>query len=151
MTQIMILLSAASIFAWVLTKFQVPQGLAEAMVSISDSKIVILLMMNIIMLLAGMFIDSASFTIILAPLFLPIAINYGIDPVHLGVIMILNGAIGMFTPPFGLNLFVASGVSKVPVAGVIRGVMPFLFLSLITLLLVVYIEEISLFLPNLFK
>lgn len=149
--QIMILLSAASIFAWVLTKFQVPQALAEVMVSISDSKIVILIMMNIIMLLAGMFIDSASFTIILAPLFLPIAQNYGIDPVHLGVIMILNGAIGMFSPPFGLNLFVASGISKTPVAGVIRGVMPFLLLSLLTLLLVIYIEEISLFLPNLFK
>lgn len=149
--QIMVLLSAASIFAWVLTKFQVPQILAESMISISDSKIMILLMMNVIMLLAGMFIDSASFTIILAPLFLPIATNYGIDPVHLGVIMILNGALGMFTPPFGLNLFVASGVSKVPVAGIIRGVIPFILLSLVTLFLVIYIEEISLFLPNLFK
>lgn len=149
--QIMILLSAASIFAWVLTKFQVPQNLAQLMVSISDSKLAILLMMNIIMLIAGMFIDSASFTIILAPLFLPIATSFGIDPVHLGIIMILNGAIGMFTPPFGLNLFVASGVSKQPVAKIIPGVMPFILLSLITLALITYIEQISLFLPNIMR
>ncbi|WNS73693.1 TRAP transporter large permease [Bacillus sp. DTU_2020_1000418_1_SI_GHA_SEK_038] len=149
--QIMILLASASIFAWLLTRFQVPQGLAELMVSISDSKIAILLMMNLIMLIAGMFIDSASFTIILAPLFLPIALHFGIDPVHLGVIMILNGAIGMFTPPFGLNLFVASGISKVPVARIISGVIPFIILSLITLLLVTYIEQITMFLPNFLK
>lgn len=109
------------------------------------------MMMNIIMLIAGMFIDSASFTIILAPLFLPIALHFGIDPVHLGVIMILNGAIGMFTPPFGLNLFVASGISKVPVARIISGVIPFIVLSLLTLLLVTYIEEITMFLPTILK
>lgn len=149
--QIMILLASASTFAWLLTRFQVPQGLAELMVSISDSKIAILLMMNLIMLIAGMFIDSASFTIILAPLFLPIALHFGIDPVHLGVIMILNGAIGMFTPPFGLNLFVTSGISKVPVSRIISGIIPFILLSLITLLLVTYVEQITMFLPTILK
>ncbi|RXT06937.1 TRAP transporter large permease [Ammoniphilus sp. CFH 90114] len=149
--QIMILLAAASVFAWVLTRYQVPQELAVVMVSISESKIAILLMMNLIMLIAGMFIDSASFTIILAPLFLPIAATFGIDPVHLGIIMILNGAIGMFTPPFGLNLFVAAGIAKIPVTKVMYGVAPFILLALIVLLLVTYIEGISLFLPEMMK
>ncbi|RST61228.1 TRAP transporter large permease subunit [Siminovitchia terrae] len=103
------------------------------------------------MLLAGMFIDSASFTIILAPLFLPIATMYGVDPVHLGIIMILNGAIGMYTPPFGINLFVASSVSKVPVSKIIPVVVPFIFISLITLVVITYVEQISLFLPSILK
>lgn len=149
--QIMILLAAASVFAWILTRYQVPQDLAQLMMSIYDSKIAILLMMNVIMLLAGMFIDSASFTIILAPLFLPIAMQYGIDPIHLGIIMILNGAIGMYTPPFGLNLFVASSISKTPVSKIIPGVIPFILLSLIVLFGVTYFEQISIWLPNLFK
>ncbi|SCX76430.1 TRAP transporter large permease [Alkaliphilus peptidifermentans] len=149
--QVMVLLAAASVFAWLLTRQQVPQALAETLISISNSKIAILLMMNIILLIVGMFIDPASSTMILAPLFLPLALAFSIDPVHLGIIMVVNGAIGMFTPPFGLNLFVASGVSKLPISRIVSGVIPFIILSLITLMLVTFVPQISLWLPNILR
>jgi C4-dicarboxylate transporter, DctM subunit len=149
--QVMILLAAASIFAWVLTRQQVPQALAAGLIGISSSKIAILLMINIILLIAGMFIDPASSTMILAPLFLPLALQVGIDPVHLGIVMVVNGALGMFTPPFGLNLFVASSVSGLPVSKIVKGVIPFLLISLITLMLITYVESISLWLPRMLK
>lgn len=144
--QVMILISAASIFAWVLTSQQVPQDLAQMLMSVSDSKIVILLLINIMLLIVGMFIDPASSTTILAPLLFPLTKTFGIDPVHLGIIMVVNGAIGMFTPPFGLNLFVAAGVSKEPIGKIMKGIIPFVIISIIVLLIVTYIPEISLML-----
>lgn len=149
--QIMVLLAAASIFSWILTREQVPQALANTLVSITNSRILILLMINIILLIAGMFIDAASIQTILSPLFLPVALNYGIDPVHLGIIMVVNGAIGMATPPFGLNLFVATGLSKKPLSTIIKGVMPFIILSLITMAIITYVPQITLFLVNSMK
>ncbi len=146
--QVMILLSAAAIFSWVLTRQQVPQALAQTLMDISSSKITILLMMNAILIIVGMFVDPASSTIILAPLFLPIALSYGIDPIHLGIIMVVNGAIGMFTPPFGLNLFVATRVSDLSISRIIKGVTPFVALSIITLLIITFVPEISLWIPN---
>ena len=149
--QIMVLLAAASIFSWILTREQVPQALANTLVSITNSRILILLMINIILLIAGMFIDAASIQTILSPLFLPVALNYGIDPVHLGIIMVVNGAIGMATPPFGLNLFVATGLSKKPLSTIIKGVMPFIILSLIAMAIITYVPQITLFLVNSMK
>lgn len=149
--QIMVLLAAASVFSWILTREQVPQALANTFVGITNSKIVILLMFNIVMLIAGMFIDAASFQTILSPLFLPIALNYGIDPVHLGIIMVVTGAIGMATPPFGLNLFVATSLSKKPLSTIIKGVLPFIILFLIALVITTYVPQITLFLVNSMK
>lgn len=148
----MILISAASVFAWVLTSQQVPQSLAASLMKISESKIVILLIVNVILLITGMFIDGASSTTILAPLLFPLTQQFGIDPIHLGIIMVVNGAIGMFTPPFGLNLFVATGIDDdITINDIIRGAVPFIVLSLIALLLITFIPQISLFLPNLSK
>lgn len=149
--QIMVLLAAASVFSWILTREQVPQALAQSLMSITNSKIAILLMMNIILLIAGMFIDAASIQTILSPLFLPVALNYGIDPVHLGIIMVVNGAIGMATPPFGLNIFVATSISEKPIGTIIKGVIPFIILSLITMAIVTYIPEVTMFLVNAMK
>lgn len=149
--QVMILLAAASIFSWILTRQQIPQALAEGLIAITNSKVTILFMMNIILLVAGMFIDPASSTTILAPLFFPLAISYGIDPVHLGIIMVVNGAIGMFTPPFGLNLFVATGVAKEPVSKIMSGIVPFVVLSLITMGIVTYVPQVTMFLVNAMK
>ncbi|MCK9444295.1 MAG: TRAP transporter large permease [Tissierellaceae bacterium] len=149
--QVMVLLASASIFSWILTRQQIPQALAESLILITNSKVTILLMMNLILLIAGMFIDPASSTTILAPLFLPLAINYGIDPIHLGIIMVVNGAIGMFTPPFGLNLFVATGVSKEPISKIISGSMPFVFVALVTMALVTFVPQITLYLVNAMK
>ena len=109
----------------------------------------ILLLMNIVLLIAGMFLDAGSIQTIMAPLFLPVALQYGINPVHLGIIMVVNGAIGMFTPPFGLNLFVAAGITKIPLAELSRKVWVWIILSLIALLLITYIPPISMFMPGL--
>lgn len=149
--QVMILLAAASVFSWLLTRQQVPQAMTEALMAISNSKFAILLMINVLLLITGMFIDPASSTTILAPLLLPLALSYGIDPVHLGIIMVVNGAIGMYTPPFGLNLFVATGISTVSISRIIQGVIPFIILSLITMALVTYLPIISLWLPQMMK
>ncbi|WMM24873.1 TRAP transporter large permease [Tissierella sp. MB52-C2] len=149
--QVMILLASASIFSWILTRQQIPQALAEGLITITNSKITILLMMNIILLIAGMFIDPASSTTILAPLFLPLAINYGIDPIHLGIIMVVNGAIGMFTPPFGLNMFVATGISKEPISKIISGIIPFVILALLIMAIVTYVPQVTMFLVGAMK
>lgn len=146
--QVMIVLASASVFAWILTSQGITAAIASAMVSISENPYMILLMINIIVLLAGMFIDGASITLILAPLFLPIAKKVGIDIVHLGIVIVVNSAIGMFTPPFGLNLFVATGVTKQSLTQVTRGIMPFIVICIVALLLITYIPEISLWLPR---
>lgn len=146
--QVMILLAAASVFAWILTSEGVTTSLANAVLSISTKQWVILMMMNIILLFAGMFIDGASIVTILGPLFLPIAIASGIDIIHLGIVMTVNAAIGMFTPPFGLNLFVTSSITKLPILKVAKGAMPFIVISIIALLIITYFPEISLWLPR---
>lgn len=146
--QVMILLAAASVFAWILTSEGITVAIADAVLSISDSKFMILLLMNIVLLIAGMFLDGASITTILGPLFLPIATQAGVDIIHLGIIMVVNAAIGMFTPPFGLNLFVASSITKEPMLKVAKGAIPFIIMSLIALLVITYVPEISLWLPR---
>lgn len=146
--QVMIVLSAASVFAWILTAEGITAAIANAMISISNNTYVILLMINIIVLIAGMFIDGASIITILAPLFYPIAMKAKIDPVHLGIVLTVNSAIGMFTPPFGLNLFVATGVTGDPLSKVTKGIWPFIWVSLITLAIITYFPDISLWLPR---
>ena len=146
--QVMILLAAASVFAFILTSEGITVAIADAVLGVSSKKAVILLMMNIILLIGGMFMDGASLTTILGPLFLPIAQSAGIDIVHLGIVMVVNAAIGMFTPPFGLNLFVAASITKQPMLKVAKGAMPFILMSLIALLIITYVPEISLWLPH---
>lgn len=147
--QVMILLASASIFGYILTVGQVPQGLTNFIIGQDLSKIQFLLMINVILVLAGMFIDGSSAIIIIAPLVYPIAMSLGVNPIHLGVIMVANAAIGMFTPPFGLNLFVAQATTCVPMMKIIRGVIPFVIISLVALAIITYIPEISMFLPRL--
>jgi C4-dicarboxylate transporter, DctM subunit len=149
--QIMILIGAASAFSWILTMEQVPQVLSTTLLSLSDSAVVILLAMNVILLLAGMFIDPTSTTMIFAPIFLPICLSLGMSPVHLGVIIVVNCAIGMFTPPFGFNLFVASGISKLSIDKLAPSVMPFIGISIVVVLLVTFVPQLSLWLPGFLK
>ncbi|MCF6460725.1 TRAP transporter large permease [Clostridium sp. Cult3] len=149
--QVMILLAAASVFSWILTRQQAPQALAQALVGAGRSKVTILLLINLILLIVGMFIDPASASMILSPLFMPLAVQYGIDPIHLGIIIVVNGAIGMYTPPFGLNLFVAKGITDRTLYDIMKGAMPFIIISLITLMLITFIPQISLWLPGLMK
>lgn len=148
--QVMVLLAAASVFAWILASEGITLAIADAVLSVSSNQLVILFLMNIILLVAGMFIDGASFITILGPLFFPIAVNAGVDVIHLGIIMTVNAAIGMFTPPFGLNLFVASSITKQPIFKVAKGAIPFILLSFVILFIVTYFPDISLWLPRQF-
>lgn len=146
--QIMMLIAAAAVLSWVLTIGQVQHLVTELLGGSQSSPFVILLLMNLMLIVAGMFMDAAPFILLLAPLFLPVATGIGVDPVHLGIIMTINGALGMFTPPFGLNLFVGMGVFKRPFGEVARAVVPFIVLSIIAILLVTYIPQIAMWLPN---
>lgn len=147
--QVMVMLATASIFSWVLTVGQVPQTVANMIAAANFSPFMFLLMVNVLFLIAGMFIDGSSATIILAPLLYPVAESLGIDLVHFGVMMVANIAIGMFSPPFGLNLFVAQPVTGAKMKDIIVGVFPFLLISLVALILITYIPQITMFIPNL--
>jgi C4-dicarboxylate transporter DctM subunit len=147
---LLFILSCAMTFIWLLTAEQIPQHLAEIVIRHFDSPWMFLLMVNILFLILGCFVDDVSAMLILAPLFLATLNQYGIDLVHFGIIMVLNIQIGMLTPPFGLNLFVAAGITKRPLVQVSCGVIPFLGIMLICLALVTYIPWISLVLPKIF-
>lgn len=146
--QVMVLLAGASVFGWLLTVGQIPQDLTKMVIESNSSPVMFLLGINVILILAGMFIDGSSAIVILAPLVYPIAMQLGIDPVHLGVIMVANAAIGMFTPPFGLNLFVATSTTGLPILNIMKAVMPFVAISILVLGLITYLPDISLLLPR---
>ncbi len=148
-SQVMIMLSTASIFSWILTVGQVPQAVARLIAATDFSPNMFLLVVNILFLIAGMFIDGSSATIILAPLLYPVAQTLGINLVHFGVIMVANVAIGMFSPPFGLNLFVAQPITGNSMKTIMKGVIPFIVISLAALALITYIPGISLLIPRL--
>ena len=147
--QVMILLAAASAFGYVLTIGQVPQMLSALIVNADLSRVGFLLMVNLLMILEGMFIDGSSAIIITAPLLYNAALDLGIDPVHFGVIMVANAAIGMFTPPFGLNLFVAQPVTGNNIKDIMKGVLPFVAIAIFALMLITYIEPVSMIFPRL--
>lgn len=146
--QVMIILSAAAVLAWYLTSTGIAVAITNAILSLSSDPIHLFLLINVAVLIAGMFLDAASIMVILGPLFYKVGTQVGIDPVHLGVVLTVNGAIGMFTPPFGLNLFVASSLGGVNYEQAVRGVLPFIGLAIIGLAIVTYMPEISMWLPR---
>jgi C4-dicarboxylate transporter DctM subunit len=148
-TMLMFIVANAYLFAFVLTTEQIPQEISTTALALDLSPWAFLLLVNAILLLGGSLMDPTSVVLILAPIIFPLAIGLGIDPVHLGVIMVVNMEIGMVTPPIGLNLFVASSVAKLPVADVVKASLPWLLLLLAFLVLITYVPAISLFLPNL--
>jgi C4-dicarboxylate transporter DctM subunit len=145
---LLFILSCAMTFIWLLTSQQIPHHLAEIIIRYIDSPVMFLLAVNILFLILGCFMDDVSVMLVLAPLFYDTLNRYGIDLVHFGVVMILNIQLGMLTPPFGLNLFVASGITKKPLTKVARGVLPLLAVMLLCLFVVTYVPYISLFLPD---
>ena len=146
---IMFIIANAMIFAYFLTTQQMPQDLANWIVGLNLNMYLFLIFLNLLLLLAGNFMEPSSLIMILAPLIFPIAVQLGIDPIHLGVIITVNMEIGMLTPPVGLNLFVASGISGLTLQDTIRASMPWFFALLVGLILITYIPAISLFIPNL--
>ncbi|MEY4725256.1 MAG: hypothetical protein RL043_1405, partial [Pseudomonadota bacterium] len=146
---LMFIIANAMLFAHVLTTERIPQIIAEQIVAIGMEPWQFLIVVNIILLIAGNFMEPTAIILILAPIFFPIATQLGIDPIHLGIIMVVNMEIGMITPPVGLNLFVTSGITGMPLMAVVRAAMPWLSILLVFLVIVTYIPSISTFLPDL--
>lgn len=148
-SSIMLIVSSASVFSWILTRERVPQMLTEWMLDTIDSKFVFLIVVNIFLLFVGMFIEGNASMIILVPLLAPIAAQYGINEIQFAMIYIFNNAIGALSPPMGTLMFVTCSISKCPTAAFIREAIPFYILLVIDLLLITYFEPFTTFLVNL--
>ncbi|MBO9413532.1 MULTISPECIES: TRAP transporter large permease [unclassified Ruegeria] len=146
---IMMIVGAASVFAWILTANQVAAHFAEFVLSFTESKAVVLLLIMAVVLVVGLFMETIAAISILVPVLMPVAAQFGIDPVHLGIIVILNLMLGLLTPPVGMVLFVLSRVSKVPFEQCVRATLPFLVPLLAVLLLLTFVPSLVLWLPNL--
>ncbi|MCL5777072.1 TRAP transporter large permease [Limibaculum sp. FT325] len=146
---LMFIIANALILKHVLTDEQIPQQIAEAMLSAGFGPIMFLVMVNVILLIGGQFMEPSGLLVIVAPLVFPIAMQLGIDPIHLGIIMVVNMEIGMITPPVGLNLFVTSGVAGMPVFDVVKAALPWVSILFVFLIIVTYVPAISTFLPTL--
>ncbi len=148
---IVFIIAAANLFGWILTYDQLPKALANAVLNISTNPYMILFLINIVLFIAGMFLNASAAITILAPMFLPMVTAAGIDPVFFGVVMVVNLAIGLITPPVGLDLFIVQGIAEIPFGSLIKSIIPFIGLLVIDLLLITYLPAMSMWLPNLFK
>ncbi|UUD62742.1 TRAP transporter large permease [Pseudomonas seleniipraecipitans] len=146
---LLLLIGLANLFGWILTSQQIPQMVAAGILSISDNPLVVILILNLILLFVGAFMETIAALIILFPALLGVATGVGMDPVHFAVMAVLNLMIGLTTPPVGVCLFVVAGIGNLQMLSVARAIVPFLVCNLIVLMLVAYIPAFSLWLPNL--
>ena len=147
---VMLLIGASMSMSWVMSYENIPQDLSNALLGLSDNPIVILLIINLLLLLVGIFMDMTPAILIFTPIFLPIITKLGMDPVHFGIVMVLNLCIGLCTPPVGSVLFVGVGIAKTTIEKVVRPLMPLFVAMILALALVTYIPELSLWLPRVF-
>ncbi|MEA5085429.1 MAG: TRAP transporter large permease [Lachnospiraceae bacterium] len=145
---VMMIIASASGFGWILTSERIPDVIATAMISLSNSRVIILLLINIMLLIVGCLMETTAAIIILTPIFLPIVTQLGVNPVHFGLIMVVNLAIGMSTPPLGVNLFVACGIAKISIEQITKAVIWLLIANIIALFMITYIEPISMAIPR---
>jgi C4-dicarboxylate transporter DctM subunit len=148
---ILSIVAVTQLFSWIMTREGLPQQIALLSSNISDNPQVFMLLITVVLLIVGMFLDPVPAVLIFAPILTPSAIAMGIDPIHFGVVMVATFCIGLVTPPVGMTLFVASNISKRPVLVVGKKAMPFIFAMLVAILLIIFIPQISLFLPSLGK
>jgi C4-dicarboxylate transporter DctM subunit len=144
----MIIIGLSISFAYIMTLEQIPASIADFITNLSTNPFVILLVINLLLLIVGMFIDTISALVVLTPILLPIVTAVGVDPIHFGVILVANLAIGFITPPLGVNLFVASSVSGVKIEKISMAILPFLFSMIISLLVITYVPALSIWLPE---
>ncbi len=147
---LMFIIANALILKHVLTDEQVPQHITEALLGAGFGPVTFLIAVNVILLIGGQFMEPSGLIVIVAPLVFPIAMELGIDPIHLGIMMVVNMEIGMITPPVGLNLFVTSSVAEMPMADVVKAALPWLGILFIFLIVITYVPIVSTFLPTLF-
>ena len=146
--QILVIVATAALFSWILTISGIPQTLTAWLGSLQLSSWAFLMAINLLLLIVGCFLDPTSAILVLTPLLIPLVKAVGIDPIHFGIVMTANLAIGMFTPPFGLNIFVARTVIGVPLETIYRGVLPFAFVQIAALLIITYWPDLSLILTR---
>lgn len=145
---ILLVMASAQLYSWALTSGGVPQAIAGALVDVSQNPIVILLLINVLLLFVGMFIEANAAIIILIPILFPVAMELGIDPLHLGVVIVVNMGLGLVTPPVGLNLMLASEIAEIDMFEGAKGVLPFLLSGLLVLMLLTFIPALSTWLPG---
>lgn len=147
---VMLLIAASMCMSWALSYENIPQDISSGLLSLSDNKIVILLIINLLLLFVGVFMDMTPAVLIFTPIFLPVVTKLGLDPVHFGIIMVLNLCIGLCTPPVGSVLFVGVGIAKTTIEKVFKPLLPLFIAMIISLFLVTYFPQLSLWLPSLF-
>ena len=145
---VMIIIAAASVFGWVLTAERIPDAVAVGFTKLTDNPIVYMLLINVMLLIVGTFMETNAAIIILTPIFLPLALQLGINPIYFGIIMVVNLALGMVTPPLGVNLFVACGISKITIEQISKAVIPLILVNIGVIILLTLVPQIILFLPN---
>lgn len=148
---VMIIIASAKVFGYYLTLERIPQLITESLMGFTDNKFVLLLVINLLLLFIGMFIEGGAALVILAPLLVPAVVSMGVDPLHFGVIFIVNIMVGGLTPPFGSMMFTVCSIVDVKLEDFIKEVWPFILSLLIVLVIVTYSESIALFIPNLFR
>ncbi len=147
---VMLLIGTSMGMSWIMSYENIPQAVSESLLAVSDNKIVILIIINLILLFVGIFMDMTPAVLIFTPIFLPVVINMGMDPIHFGIMMVLNLCIGLCTPPVGGVLFVGCGVANISISKVIKPLVPLFIAMVVALLMVTYIPELSLWLPRVF-
>ncbi|WP_027348874.1 TRAP transporter large permease [Halotalea alkalilenta] len=147
---LMLLVGFANLFGWILTSEQIPQMIADLILGISDNPLVVILIINLLLLLIGAFMETIAALLILFPALLGVATGVGMDPIHFAIVMVLNLMIGLTTPPVGVCLFVVAGIGKLSMVTVVKAIAPFILCNLVVLLLVSYVPALSLWLPSLF-
>jgi C4-dicarboxylate transporter DctM subunit len=147
----MLLIATANIFGWILTAERVPQNVAAYLVTLSSSQHVIYGLVLICLLIVGTFMETSASLIILTPVFLPVIQKLGIDPVHFGVVMVTALAIGMLTPPLGICLFISCNIAHIQLSEIIRFIIPFLIIMALLLVLITYVPELVMFIPEMFS
>ncbi|MCK5821561.1 MAG: TRAP transporter large permease subunit [Bacteroidales bacterium] len=147
---VLLLVAASMALSWVMSYQNIPQNMSDFMLNISQNKFVILLVINVLLLFVGIFMDMTPAVLIFTPIFLPVVVEMGVHPIHFGIMMVLNLSVGLCTPPVGSLLFIGCSVGKVSIGQVIKPMLPFWLVMIITLLLITYFPQISLWLPSLF-
>ena len=148
---ILIIVAAASLFGWILAIEQIPQMFSAALLAISTNPWVLLFILNVLLFIVGMFLDSTTATLLLVPIVVPPLVNSGVDPIHLGLVFIFNIMIGLVTPPMGLSLFLVSDIAKVPMRDIMKETVPYLVPLLGTLIIITYVPQVVLWIPNMLK
>jgi C4-dicarboxylate transporter DctM subunit len=146
---VMLIIATSSVFSWILTAQRVPQAVAAAMLSFSSNPIVILTLINLLLLFIGTFMETTASIIILVPVLLPVVTQIGVDPLHFGIIIVVNLAIGMVTPPLGVCLFVGCSIAGIKLEAISRAAWPFILIMIADVLLLTYLPWISTVLPKL--